>query len=83
MEKQLLPLGLAGRDEVVEELADVEEERDQDPPLRYRIFLDAVRLRYTAKKTAVAIFFGILKKTCGTCGLVYAAVSVSHGRLRV
>ena len=34
MEKQLLPLGLAGRDEVVEELADVEEERDQDPPQR-------------------------------------------------
>ena len=32
MEKQLLPLGLAGRDEVVEELADVEEERDQDHP---------------------------------------------------
>ena len=28
MEKQLLPLGLAGRDEVVEELADVEEERE-------------------------------------------------------
>ena len=32
VEKQLLPLGLAGRDEVVEELADVEEERDQDQP---------------------------------------------------
>ena len=32
MEKQLLPLGLTGRDEVVEELADVEEERDQDHP---------------------------------------------------
>ena len=46
-------------------------------------------LRYFVKKKDIAqkcgcnIFENILKKTCGTCGLVYAAVSVSHGRLRV
>ena len=46
---------------------------------RFAIFCKKKKISH---KNVVAIFFGILKKTCGTCGLVYAAVSVSHGRLR-
>ena len=34
------------------------------------------------KKNAVAIFFGILKKTCDNCGLVYTAVSVAQDWFR-
>ena len=35
-----------------------------------------------AQKNAVAIFFGILKKTCDNCGLVYTAVSVAQDWFR-